>query len=230
MSLKILDVFITELCNLSCSYCTATNDIESFIPIEELKNIDYSNYTTINILGGEPLLHPDILDILEYYNTLNKTIILYTNGILISELDLKSYNFKNINIHITFHTFGEEVQGVMDYMESNKFYKDIRYQMIYTGANVSKLKEFNNTEISAKIFLGYDVYLDLDFKLYIDIRRTLDNFKLTLIDLLFKKDEKDIIRTTDVILKSNTDIITEHNEGFNYCLLKYHFEWGNNAE
>lgn len=223
--MKILDIFITELCNLSCSYCTSTNNIKSFISLNELKGIDYSNYDTINILGGEPLLHPEIIDILEFYNTMDKTIILYTNGLLIQKLNLKKYSFNNINILLTFHTFGDEVRETFEYTNTNKFYKNIRYQMLYTLSNKKNLIEFNSNKLAPEIDLGFDIYLDITIKHLIQIKKHFKNFNLKPIELLFQKKETNIIRSTDLILKSNTPITTEYSKVNSFCLLKYHFQW-----
>lgn len=227
--MRILDIFITEYCNLSCPYCTSVNNIKSFISLNELKNRDYSKYDTINILGGEPLLHPEIIEILEYFNSKqNKTIILYTNGIMIPKLKLKQYKFSNLNILITFHNVDNlsEIESIYNYVNDNKFYNDVRYQMLYTIKNKALLKIFNNHYLVKNIMLGFDIYLDTDIKHLVFIKRYLNNFNIEAIKLLFQKKEENIVRSTDLILKDTLDKPkTEYHEGFQFCLLKYHFQW-----
>jgi len=194
--------------------------------LDELKDIDYGKYDVINILGGEPLIHPEIIEILKYFGSnefQDKTIILYTNGLLISKLDLKKYSF-NINVLITFHTFGKEVLSTYNYTQEYKFYNNIRYQMLYTIENREELKKFNTNELAPEIYIGYDIYLDINMKHLVWIKRHLNNFNLKPVDLLFQKEEKNIVRTTDLIL-TNQKLKTEYHEGFQFCLLKYHFQW-----
>lgn len=91
------DVNVTEHCNLNCKYCG------SFAPIADKEFLDIQEYRNditrlaeiaggvchhINILGGEPLLHPDICEILKM--TRDKfpigNINLVTNGILVKSM------------------------------------------------------------------------------------------------------------------------------------------------
>lgn len=227
--MEILDIFITEYCNLSCSYCSSTNNVKSFISLEELKNIDYSKHSVINILGGEPLIHPEILDILAYYNSelfKNKTIIVYTNGLYISKLNFKNYTFDNLNFLLTFHLFNNSIEDIYNYTQKHIFYKNIRYQMLYTKSNINDLKKFNTHYLASKIILGYDIYLKFDIKDYVHIKNNFKNFNLEAIDLMFKKNESDMIRYTSLIQMTNKKTPRlENHEGFQFCLLKYHFEW-----
>jgi len=228
--LRILDLFITEYCNLSCVYCSSNNNIKTFISLDELKNMDYDKYTVINILGGEPLLHPEILDILKYYSSekfKDKTVILYTNGTMLPKLNIKEKY--NINVLLTFHSFGDEVQEIYTSTIENIFYKNIRYQMLYTLGTFKQLKEFNSNELASKIFIGFDIDLDTDIKYLVKIKKYLNNFDLYPVNLLFQKKEENIVRNTDLVLYSvSREAKTEYHEGFQFCLLKYHFEWDKN--
>jgi MoaA/NifB/PqqE/SkfB family radical SAM enzyme len=63
---------VTSRCNYRCSYCTYNGRDEAFYPYEHiLKIIEfydhlYENYNlSLMLFGGEPLLHPDILKIVE---------------------------------------------------------------------------------------------------------------------------------------------------------------------
>ena len=74
--LNNLYIHITFQCNLSCSHCYASAGIAddmSFMKAEELKillsKVGKSNFSKTIITGGEPLIHPQINEILLYLKT-----------------------------------------------------------------------------------------------------------------------------------------------------------------
>ncbi len=78
---------ITNSCNQNCKTCFADSNGFSFLPIEKInKMLDMfleceDNPEVLQISGGEPTLHPKIIDILKLAKNKNfKTIILNTNG------------------------------------------------------------------------------------------------------------------------------------------------------
>lgn len=75
-SLNNLYIHITFQCNLSCTHCYASAGISedmSFMKAEELKILvskaEKSKFTKTIITGGEPLVHPQINEILLYLKT-----------------------------------------------------------------------------------------------------------------------------------------------------------------
>lgn len=92
-NLKSLFIDITDACNLNCRYCNkqcvSTNNAK-FMELESLKTI-LDNLTplsenmniVVNITGGEPLLHPNLEEILKSIKSYNCRIVLWTNGVLL---------------------------------------------------------------------------------------------------------------------------------------------------
>lgn len=103
----IIDWELTYFCNLDCSYCRNHDNSTKHPDKEECKkSVDFmlkyadiilsakksfGRAVTLNLLGGETLIHPDIVEILEYlnqvYTTTYKdrwplTVSLMTNGIV----------------------------------------------------------------------------------------------------------------------------------------------------
>ncbi|MBU1088042.1 MAG: radical SAM protein [Candidatus Omnitrophica bacterium] len=80
---------ITYKCNNQCLYCKiAEQKVEELETSQIIKLIDVlhkENSLMINFTGGEPLVHPDIDKILQYTAEKGISIILNTNGILLSE-------------------------------------------------------------------------------------------------------------------------------------------------
>ena len=61
---------ITDICNIYCKGCYRTN-LEGHRPLNELKKevdffCDVRNPDSITIAGGEPLIYPDILELISY--------------------------------------------------------------------------------------------------------------------------------------------------------------------
>lgn len=108
-----LTVNVTEKCTLRCQDCC------NFMPYFEtqnhqekaaiLRNIDildatFDSLVRVNILGGEPFLHPDVYDILEYIETKEniKFSVVTTNGTVVPKKEgLLKLDPKKVLIRIT---------------------------------------------------------------------------------------------------------------------------------
>lgn len=94
-------------CNLSCSGCGRIREykdrISEMLPLEAcLKAVDDSNVPVVSICGGEPLLYPQIRELVNEILKRGRVVYLCTNG---QVLDKKLHLFKpnrmfNINVHI----------------------------------------------------------------------------------------------------------------------------------
>jgi radical SAM protein with 4Fe4S-binding SPASM domain len=82
---------ITGLCNLRCEHClsSAGEPLPDELSTEEaMKLLDYleaMKVFNINLSGGEPLMRPDIFDIIDYASRKKFSIDLLTNGVLVTE-------------------------------------------------------------------------------------------------------------------------------------------------
>jgi cyclic pyranopterin phosphate synthase len=108
-----LRVSVTDRCNLRCTYCMPS-DFSDWLPGEHLLSIDElvevievateNGITGIRLTGGEPLLRPDIVEIVSRINALPITpaISLTTNGIRLAEMapGLKAAGLKRVNISL----------------------------------------------------------------------------------------------------------------------------------
>lgn len=103
-------------CNLNCAYCGALSPLsdEYFVNIDNFKKyierlpqiVPPDKFDRIHIAGGEPLLHPNIIDIVTYtrksYPT--KKIEIITNGLLLNKMSddfKKCLHDNHINIDIS---------------------------------------------------------------------------------------------------------------------------------
>jgi len=80
---------ITGLCNLRCEHClsSAGDPLPNELSTEEaMRLLDYletMKVFNINLSGGEPLMRPDIFDIIDYASQKKFSIDLLTNGALV---------------------------------------------------------------------------------------------------------------------------------------------------
>jgi len=95
LSLKTLGLHITTSCNYNCVYCYAEGYKEKKLSLEKIFSlIDEAKRLgaeSINLLGGEPLLSDELYKILQYINRKNMRAIIFTNGSLITDKWLESF-------------------------------------------------------------------------------------------------------------------------------------------
>lgn len=84
-----IDVHLIPIrrCNLSCAYCNEYDDFSPPVPLEELKKrvnkLAKLGTTIITISGGEPLLHPDLDEVIRHIRRRGIIAGLITNGYLL---------------------------------------------------------------------------------------------------------------------------------------------------
>ena len=80
---------ITNVCNLSCSFCIGNVRAPKFISTDEFTHViqqvkPYTNHIYLHVLG-EPLVHPHLEEILRLANHYNMTVNITTNGTLLAK-------------------------------------------------------------------------------------------------------------------------------------------------
>lgn len=115
-TLPYMEIPVTDLCNLNCKGCLfACNAMggSEHIPsrqiisdAERMREL-FEDIPWIRLLGGEPLMHPDIIDILNAYREIypDSEIDLCTNGLLITKMQEDVFNCLRKN-EITIHVSG----------------------------------------------------------------------------------------------------------------------------
>jgi MoaA/NifB/PqqE/SkfB family radical SAM enzyme len=86
-------LYLTDRCNLDCSYCTEYDNSRPHPKLEDLKlwikKIRDLGTMRIALVGGEPLMHPDVVEIVRYCRELGFATSLTTNGFLLTRKLLK---------------------------------------------------------------------------------------------------------------------------------------------
>lgn len=101
--------YLTGACNLNCRHCWIDPVFEKktkhYVPLAIVKkNIDEGielGLTSVKLTGGEPFLHPDILDIISYISKKNLLLRVETNGTLIGLLEAKALKKANASVSIS---------------------------------------------------------------------------------------------------------------------------------
>lgn len=179
---------ITNNCNLSCEFCPHNDRPNKFISLDEYKFIlkklkGYTNYLYLHVLG-EPLLHPNINEIIDIGST-NYKINITTNGYLINRIK----NNKNIRqLNISLHSFNDKYITLEKYMNDilvsieelskytyislrlwtkNKYSKEIiKYINKYYNLNIRELKKCT---LKTNVFLDVEeefIWPDLNNNIY----------------------------------------------------------------
>src|SRR3984885_11923243 len=83
-------------CNLSCEYCNEYDDFSKPVPLETMKGrIDQLarlKTSAVTLSGGEPLLHPELDDIIAHMRTYPIISGMITNGYLLTADRIKRLN------------------------------------------------------------------------------------------------------------------------------------------
>jgi organic radical activating enzyme len=110
-------VEVTDKCNMTCEGCYR-NVIEIHKEHKSFENIKEEvlfmqkerNASEISISGGEPLLHPDILDIVSFISKQNLRAKIFTNGKILTQEFLHKLVIAGLN-HITFHVDSGQIRN-----------------------------------------------------------------------------------------------------------------------
>ena len=86
----------TRRCNLSCTYCNEYDDFSKPVPVETMKRrvdeLARLGTSIVTFSGGEPLLHPELDDIIAHVRTYPIIAGLITNGYLLTADRIKKLN------------------------------------------------------------------------------------------------------------------------------------------
>lgn len=124
-NLKKVYTEITNVCNLNCSFCHGTKREKKFISPEDFERIasklrPLTDYIYLHLMG-EPLLHPQLSEIIEICRKLDFKVTVTTNGVLLPQkAELLNGIYKTV---VSLHSFeantltkelSEYINGVTD--------------------------------------------------------------------------------------------------------------------
>ncbi|MDQ6914057.1 MAG: radical SAM protein [Verrucomicrobiota bacterium] len=95
-------LYVTDRCNLDCSYCTEYDNSRPHPPTAELKKyikkIRELGTMRIALVGGEPLTHPDIVELVRYCRELGFATSLTTNGFLLTREKVRAFEEAGLQV------------------------------------------------------------------------------------------------------------------------------------
>lgn len=114
---------ITNVCNLSCSFCPGTVRKKQFMDYEMFKDLmirlqGYATYLYFHLMG-EPLLHPDFIPMLHCAKEHGFRVILTTNGTLLAEKKRQLLDAGVFKISISLHCYESNcmIQSLEQYLQ-----------------------------------------------------------------------------------------------------------------
>ena len=138
---KKIYIEITNACNLNCPFCIKNQRKTIYMTIDNYKLIidkikDYTKEIYLHILG-EPLLHKNIIEFIEYASNSNLLVNITTNGYLINNLN----NNQNIHrLNLSLHSY-------------NEIYKvDLNTYLDNIFNTIDNIR--NNTFVSLRLWVG----------------------------------------------------------------------------
>lgn len=167
---RFLKVYIeiTNMCNLNCSFCSKTSRADRFMKVEEFEKVvkEVSSYTNLIALHvkGEPLLHPNLKEILDITEKYNLKVNITTNATLLSkkiEVILNSNSIRQINISL--HSAEQNNVDEEKYLENvfesvDKIHQNTNIIISYRLWNLEKIENNDiNKNVLIKLGEKYDI-------------------------------------------------------------------------
>jgi MoaA/NifB/PqqE/SkfB family radical SAM enzyme len=88
-------------CNLSCSYCNEYDNVSKPVPIEtmfeRIDKLGALGTTVVTISGGEPLLHPELDDVIGRIRSIGAIAGMITNGYLLTADRIQRLNHAGLD-------------------------------------------------------------------------------------------------------------------------------------
>lgn len=151
---KKIYIEITNICNLSCSFCIVDKRVKESISLEKMEELlnkisDYTDYVYLHV-KGEPLLHKDLKQILDLCDKYNKKVNITTNGTLLKERKeiLKHPTVRQINLSL--HSENKKENYLEEIFEAVDNLKDKIIIFRFWTMENGKMNE-KSTEIVEKI-------------------------------------------------------------------------------
>ena len=126
-----INIHVLEACNFRCRQCFFKFGTKKLLPVEDWKKIidnciAGANVTEFNIAGGEPMLYPGLVELVQYIRDKGVKVSLITNGSLMDEEWVK-------NCAGMFETIGFSVDSINDETERLEGATEMKKQYLPVG-------------------------------------------------------------------------------------------------
>lgn len=132
---------VTDKCNTYCRGCYRINGMQGHKSLEQIKDEiallkKWRNCDNISVAGGEPLIHPNILEIIAYIKSLRMKPLILTNGIRMQDdkpfmVELKKAGAVGFTFHIDSEQNRPHWKGKseMELFELRQHFADMAYDV-----------------------------------------------------------------------------------------------------
>lgn len=174
---------IGNMCNLHCHFCSIDNRKKEIMSVENFKKLipqikEYTDYLYLHV-KGEPLLHPDLEEVLSICSLYNMKVNLTTNGTKLGEkleVIMKSTCIRQVNISA--HSLSE-----IAYFEKNNYLDNLLKIVLFAHKTknffVSIRLWIENEEINNLVLNFLNNNLLLDKPIAINSSKIIDNVYLS---------------------------------------------------
>lgn len=107
---SVVSFAVTDRCNSHCEHCIFRSKKEDKIPMNKeeiskcINEFHELGICSVTMVGGEPLMHPDIISIIQMFDKSKINLVLFTNGSLLCPMssDLRKSGLNRVMVSIDF--------------------------------------------------------------------------------------------------------------------------------
>ncbi len=148
--MKSVVINITNKCNLNCIYCFWPQKDDKNLSLENILNLSKSPDSKYIVLTWwEPLLHPDILNIIKGLHNIWKKVILHTNWLLLDQQFISITKEYLYRINLPLDSIDEQINSKLRWiwhmkkvLENIDFIKDLWVKLSITTTLTSINKPY----------------------------------------------------------------------------------------
>lgn len=212
-------LYVTDRCNLDCAYCTEYDNTQPHPDTETLKTwihkIRSLGTMRLALVGGEPLLHPDIVEIVRYARELGFTTSLTTNGFLLTpELikALENAGLQTMQISVDRMTPGpitrksfKTILPKLDYLSKSSI--RVHITGVICADTLDECRQVLETGLAHGIPTELRlVHAGPDQKFRVD-RGSIESLKAVILEMMERKRRGEKIHTNEAILRYQLDLL-----------------------
>jgi radical S-adenosyl methionine domain-containing protein 2 len=145
----VVNLHLLENCNFRCKHCFAHFDCNCLLSAQSWKQIidnitEETSVSRFNLAGGEPLLYPELDEIIEYIKNKGIHVSIITNAFLLSEKRIRSFKNRVSILGISIDTLNPELLREMGRCTLNQ-------EILGLGRSISLCKSIRENGINLKI-------------------------------------------------------------------------------
>ena len=161
--LQHAQIEVTGLCNMGCKHCRAANEKGTNLSLEQISKIlEFIEYNKeedfrITISGGEPFIHPKLVEIIALIKSKGiEDIIITSNASLITDKKIKQLNnldIKNLCIQLS-----------LDSIYPNTHDEFRNYKGAYDGviSAINIIKKYDNVKASLRMTVTHETCKEVE--------------------------------------------------------------------